>query len=621
MKTAIRAKVNTEHSFEHCCILSERSENVDQKSAIEGSISNEMLETIKERILCQIQVRLLKFVQPRGVDEKSKPKKVSAARFECTICGRSFKRKNYLDLHTEIHLNERNHACKLCGKRFNTSKNLKSHLLTHKYQKKIYKCSACDKSFAREAYLREHLKTHANMKSYKCTFCGKGFNSSCNLSRHKKIHLFPSQEESEESDVGSNVHDESNAGINEDQSNNTSDANSSHVRGKRKQRKRKEDPIVVKEDVDEAIPPQEVNSSLVKEEIPEGEEENYENMAEETYDDTYMDDNHETIRSIDESVYKFRCDQCHRRFKTVKYWEEHLESKCNVRPAKCEICGQEMKFRDLNLHMRYKHGQKRQFPCKVCGEKFHTKSKMKKHREMHGEKPYPCETCGKAFLTKLQLEWHRDVHTGEAKHACDKCGKVFNTIINLRGHMRGHQETEDWTCNICGKHLTAKRKIWDHKRMHEKKEENEERKWQCTLCGVTFKRKDYLKTHMEGHLDERNYACKVCEKRFNTKKNVRSHMRTHETEPKFTCDLCGKSFIRKDSFRIHKMTHSSEKSHECDVCGKAFNMFSGLYHHKKIHARQAAKLDKPKEMPIEIEAPPGMQLVIVQEEQTMHTTQ
>ena len=611
----INPYIERKHSLEHSCLLSEHSENVDHKSAIDGGISNELFEAIKEKILCQIQVRLLRFVQPRRMDKETKLKKVSTARFECTICGRSFKRKNYLDLHTEIHLNERNHPCKLCGKRFNTAKNLKSHLLTHKYQKKIYKCNQCEKTFAREAYLREHMKTHVNMKSYKCNICSKGFNSSCNLSRHKKIHLFPSQEESEESDVESSALDTSNVTVNKKKSTRHTKSDIP-VKGK-------PDQIVVKHDVDESYHTQDLNSSLIKEEIVEQEAE-YENMASEPLDDTYMDGS-ESLEAqtlvVDESVYKFRCDKCHRRFKTEKYWEEHVESKCNVRPSKCEICGQEMKFRDLNLHMRYKHGQKRQFPCKVCGEKFPTKSKMKKHREMHGEKPYPCETCGKAFLTKLQLEWHTDVHSGEAKHACDKCGKVFNTITNLRGHMRGHQETEDWTCSICGKHLTAKRKIWDHKRMHEKKEENQYRKWQCTLCGVTFKRKDYLKTHMEGHLDERNYSCNVCGKRFNTKKNVRSHMRTHETEPKFQCDLCGKSFIRKDSFRIHKMTHNNEKTFECDVCGKAFNMFSGLYHHKKIHERQAAKVEKAKRKPIEIEAPPGMQLVIFREEQTIHTTQ
>ena len=92
-----------------------------------------------------------------------------------------------------------------------------------------------------------------------------------------------------------------------------------------------------------------------------------------------------------------------------------------------------------------------------------------------------------------------------------------------------------------------------------------------------------------------------------------------DTEAKYQCDMCGKSFIRKDSFRIHKMTHSSEKTHECDVCGKAFHMFSGLYHHKKIHTRDATKTQKLKNVPIEIEAPPGIQLVIIQEE-TVHTT-
>ena len=603
------------YSFEHCCILSERLGNVDHKGAIDRNLSSEASEGLKETTMCQIRVRLMKFVQPRGADKITPPSETSTANFECTVCGRTFKRKNYLELHTEIHLNERNHECKLCGKGFNTNKNLRSHLLTHKYQKKIYNCEQCSKSFARETYLREHMKTHENMKAYKCDTCGRGFNSSCNLSRHKKIHQFPAGD-SEESDTESqNLETTESDTV---QTNDGDNEHSHHI-------SERDDKVPIKPDIDTSAVPVETGDLTVKQEIVNDEDagqclsKDYErslDLDKEQYD---IETNNTQKSVSDDDMYKFRCDKCHRKFKTEKYWEEHLKFKCNVRPTTCEICGQEMKFRDLNLHMRFKHGQRRQFPCKVCGEKFSTKSKMKKHREMHGDKPYACETCGKAFLTRLQLEWHMNVHTGDAKYPCTKCNKVFKTITSLRGHMRGHQDTENWTCDVCGKHFTAKRKIWDHKRMHEKKEENEERKWQCTLCGVTFKRKDYLKTHMEGHLDERNYSCTVCGKRFNTKKNVRSHMRTHDTEAKYQCDMCGKSFIRKDSFRIHKMTHSSEKTHECDVCGKAFHMFSGLYHHKKIHTRDGTKTQRLKNVPIEIEAPPGMQLVIIQEE-TVHTT-
>ena len=49
--------------------------------------------------------------------------------FNCTICGKIFKRIIYLDEHIRIHTNERPFKCEICGLHFKTKSPLYSHMV------------------------------------------------------------------------------------------------------------------------------------------------------------------------------------------------------------------------------------------------------------------------------------------------------------------------------------------------------------------------------------------------------------------------------------------------------------------------------------------------------------
>uniref|UniRef100_UPI00358E8630 zinc finger protein 239-like isoform X1 n=1 Tax=Myxine glutinosa TaxID=7769 RepID=UPI00358E8630 len=107
--------------------------------------------------------------------------------YKCTSCGKSFNQSSNLKSHIMIHNDQRPYKCTSCGKSFNQSSNRKSHMMIHNDQRP-YKCSSCGKSFNHSSTLKTHMRIHSGERPYKCTSCGKSFNQSCNLTRHMRIH-------------------------------------------------------------------------------------------------------------------------------------------------------------------------------------------------------------------------------------------------------------------------------------------------------------------------------------------------------------------------------------------------------------------------------------------------
>lgn len=110
-------------------------------------------------------------------------------RFSCSICGKGCSSHAMLIMHERVHTNERPFPCQLCALKFKTKTHLRTHQLTHTREKK-FGCSVCMKFFALKGNLVVHLRTHTGERPYSCDMCDDAFIDSKYLKKHKlKKHI------------------------------------------------------------------------------------------------------------------------------------------------------------------------------------------------------------------------------------------------------------------------------------------------------------------------------------------------------------------------------------------------------------------------------------------------
>eukprot|EP00184_Porphyridium_aerugineum_P005506 CAMPEP_0184694472 /NCGR_PEP_ID=MMETSP0313-20130426/2418_1 /TAXON_ID=2792 /ORGANISM="Porphyridium aerugineum, Strain SAG 1380-2" /LENGTH=697 /DNA_ID=CAMNT_0027152767 /DNA_START=218 /DNA_END=2311 /DNA_ORIENTATION=- len=114
-------------------------------------------------------------------------------------------------------------------------------------------------------------------------------------------------------------------------------------------------------------------------------------------------------------------------------------------------------------------------------------------------------------------------------------------------------------CEMCNKTFTNR----FNQRRHMASIHSDNRPFECTCCGLRFKMKDHLTTHMRVSHDSsrrESFKCDQCSITFLTKSNLNRHIRqTHETGELFECADCGKSFKTAFSLERH------EKSSSCAI--------------------------------------------------------
>ncbi|XP_064607173.1 uncharacterized protein LOC135471755 isoform X3 [Liolophura sinensis] len=109
----------------------------------------------------------------------------------CKLCDFTSEHAYMIKRHLLRH-NSEGFACDICGKIYKDKYILKMHTkMVHMPADVLFECNTCDKKFTRKAHLKRHLRIHEADKPHKCSMCDyKGCEKS-DLLKHEIIHRDP----------------------------------------------------------------------------------------------------------------------------------------------------------------------------------------------------------------------------------------------------------------------------------------------------------------------------------------------------------------------------------------------------------------------------------------------
>ncbi|XP_055689885.1 zinc finger protein 585A-like [Lutzomyia longipalpis] len=457
-------------------------------------------------------------------DEGSPELRTQSEDFQCSICSKTFKKKNYLRMHGMLH------------------------------GKKIFICTICEKTFS-VYYLIRHLKSHSKRREKPHMHKKKQF---FELTKQKKKHhevKIISSESSEKITSKTFGLDHQND-VSLLQKPHSKDFQCSHCSKtfKKKQSLRLHERLhgekifkltssakTMRSTQKENNSAQRLNEDAQKDVKVQGETDD---------DGSDFSDSSQEDNTDAEKRRSFRCGSCSktfiRFFELTKHKTKHHGVEISGTPEKItsKTSGDVHQGEEpLNLHLKKDPPD---FQCSHCSKTFKTKRGLRKHEKLHGEKIFKCTICEKAFSTKNYLAIHLKSHSERRDHECQECGKTFKTKNTLRQHHMIHSSEKPHVCKICGEGFKMKGSLLRHSKLHTKNPKN----FKCAHCGEIFLGKKSLNHHLTSHRKEK-YSFDG--KFFKSQTELERYLRANSIMWNFQCDQCPKAYKHRGSLQKHQL--------------------------------------------------------------------
>ena len=312
----------------------------------------------------------------------------------------------------------------------------------------------------------------------------------------------------------------------------------------------------------------------------------------------------------------FRCELCGVLFKRKVYLTRHMNK---------IHCFDAAGFSKVEQHSN-KETNKKRYPCDKCG-KTYSHSALSKHIRIYHttQEPVECDVCGKTLINSFHLDQHKRQHV--PSKICHICGAKFKTDAGLRGHLAAHKGTKSHVCEVCGVGFVRKTSWQRHIKLH-----SGTVPLHCEYCPKTFKTVYSLNTHMlskhhrgvffnnrlktleevgyvvdkasiERHL---NHQCATCSQPM---ENGTCPAHPDTCALQFKCNYCELVLSHVDALCQHLKKHNiplaftastrnfttlwsakrddSDVEFTCQVCHKSFQRRENLAGHMKQHKEKA----------------------------------
>lgn len=321
----------------------------------------------------------------------------------------------------------------------------------------------------------------------------------------------------------------------------------------------------------------------------------------------------------------------------VDYWKHVMGVHSDTVPLICGVCLKVFpNVLQLSSHVKVNHWPltNGDFSCDICGRPYSNKSKMSRHRKIHGldgeghahpdpseyindsvrldnggtvDVDYSCEMCGDLkFLNLEDLCNHRRMT--HSLFPCDLCNKCYGRTSHLWKHVnRVHKGHEDVTCRFCMKTSASRDHLAAHiAKIHRYEPEvksdtrestnfkvavpEDEILHHCEKCNKGFHKRYLLRRHMKGCQNYRKdpgallTRCRACERIFKDRASLQKHIENHHSS--YTCHLCNETITSKLGIMTHnRVNHMDHPDLTCEhsSCKKLFRTKEDLESHKKDH--------------------------------------